>query len=567
MALGRANFEIQVMTDGRWIQQSLVDDQEAAVATAKKQLHDKKCQGARVIRNWARADGTYVEKEIFSQLRQVRDDGPVHIVQIDDAPPKCEVPTDFYGPQSRAVTNRLLRNYMEKVFVTPTEVMHNYKEMKRLQEKDNLLPSAVDRVAFLQTRDSQGDSKTRRDEIFKSLDEMSAKARRADGMKLPKLNGAFKDMYDRVAQMAAEPTEADYLAMVVLSRDLIDVRSWAGKLERLCTLATAEGDSHALALLDGVIADVLGANVVQEILGFQPSLAAAICAMVDLSEGRFVSDKSELGESAAQLNTLFLEQKLPQSRGVLIDRAHRHLRSPNPLYRNDPSKERSAFSQVLVRLMGPDGPLFGPETAEALTIRFARMVEEGGATGRTAAIANCVNLMPDLACAVMYLSDLAASSLGPDHMQDIMGHFQRVMGCVSMTHLCQRGLSPKDKMIRATAAHRSVQRSPFPAAIQVKLCEHLDGILERYLIEEQIIEKLDHHESALRDRAVRLVQFCAAGVLPEGRAMTRARERILNLLRQPQFDAHFVNGITDPAKAQKALRDFHLLLVRAGFGK
>ncbi|MBR9972812.1 hypothetical protein [Magnetospirillum sulfuroxidans] len=566
MASDRANFEIQAMKDGRWIQQSLVGDQNAAVSAAKKLLTDKKCEGARVIRNWARGDGTFDEKEIFSQTQVVRDDGPVYIVKIEEAPPKCEAPTDYYGSQSRAVTNRLFRNYMDKAFVTPTELMHNYKELKRLQDKDALLPSAVDRVAFLQTKEGEGDSKARREEIFKSFDEMSAKARRADGLKLPKLDGAFKDMYDHVSNLAAEPTEADYLAMVVLSRDLVDVRSWIGKLDRLCQLAATEGDAHALTLLDGVIADVLGSAVVQEILGFQPSLAAAICAMLDLAEGKFSTEHSDAGESAVMLNQLFKQQKLPESRTILIDRAHRQLRSPNPLYRNDPGKEREAFVQVVGRMLGPDGPLFGPDTAEALTTRYTRMVDEGGAKGRTIAIANCFNVMPDMAYGIMYLSDLAASPLGPEHASDIMGHFQRVLSCISILRLCQRGLTPKEKMIRTTAAHRAVARAPFPPPMKVKVCSHIDAILERYLIEEQIIEKLDHQDSSLHDRAIRLVQFCAAGVLPEGKAMTRARERILGLLRQPHFDAHFVDGISDPLKAQKALRDFHMLLVRAGFG-
>lgn len=566
MASDRANFEIQAMKDGRWIQQSLIDDQVAAVSAAKKLLTDKKCEGARVIRNWARGDGTFDEKEIFSQTQVVRDDGPVYIVKIEDAPAKCEAPSDYYGAQSRAVTNRLFRNYMDKAFVTPTELMHNYKELKRLQDKDTLLPSAVDRVAFLQTKEGEGDSKARREEIFKSLDEISSKARRADGLKLPKLNGAFKDMYDHVSGMASAPTEADFLAMVVLSRDLVDVRSWIGKLDRLCQLAADEGDTHALSLLDGVIADVLGSNVVQEILGFQPSLAAAICAMLDLAEGKFSTAQSDVGESAEMLNTLFKQRKLPASRNILIDRAHRQLRSPNPLYRNDPGKEREAFIQVVGRMLGPDGPLFGADTAEALTTRYTRMVDEGGAKGRTIAIANCFNIMPDMAFGVMYLCDLATSPLGSEHANDIIGHFQRVLSCISISRLCQRGLTPKDKMTRATAAHRSVARGPFPAAMKAKVCAHIDSILERYLIEEQIIEKLDHQDSALRDRANRLVQFCAAGVLPEGKAMARARERILSLLRQPNFDAHFVDGIREPSKAQKALRDFHVLLVRAGFG-
>ena len=567
MAVKRANFEVQIMRDGRWLQHSLAAEESEALTEAKKLLADKRCPGARVVRNWLRPDGKFVEKEIFAKTQVVVDETPVRIVMIEEPPPKCEVTTDYYGPQSRAIANRLLRNYMEKVYVTPTEIMHNYKELKRLQDRENLLPSAVDRVAFLQSKVEGSDARARRDEIFKSVDQMSAKARRAEAMKLPALNGRFKDMYDRVATLSNEPTEADYLAMVVLARDLVDMRNWVGKLERLCKLAMQEGDSHSLALLDGVIADVLGSNVVQEVLGFQSSLAAAICSMLDLVEGRLSTANSEAGESADLLNALFREHKLPQSRLCLIDRAHRQVRSANPLYRNDPSREREAFDKVLARMMGPDAPLYGADTAEALTLRSARMLEEGGITGRRLAIGATFNALPDLATGVTYLCDLASSPLGVEQTAEIANHFQRILACPSLARFCERSLTPKEMMQRASAAHRAVARSPFPAAIKEKLASHIDIMLESYLLEEQVIEKLDHQDSSLRDRAVRLVQFCAAGVLPEGRALTRARERILSLLRQPNFDAHFVDGIGDPDRAQKALRDFHMLLVRAGFGR
>ena len=121
-------------------------------------------------------------------------------------------------------------------------------------------------------------------------------------------------------------------------------------------------------------------------------------------------------------------------------------------------------------------------------------------------------------------------------------------------------------MLHATNAHRAMMASPYPKEIRDKIADHIDAVLERYLIEDQIIEKLDHPGSHLRDRSVRLVQFCAAGVLPEGKALTRARKAILSHLRQANFDAHFIDGIEDPGLAQKALRDFHQLLVKAGFG-
>lgn len=566
MASKNASYEIQVQKDGRWCTQSYLEAEDKAVAAAKHYLVDKKCEGARVVRNWQRADGRFVEKEIFCETRILRDDAPVRIVEVDSAPPRCALTDDYYGSQSRGLMNRVFRNYFEKTFVTPTELIHNYRELKRIQDKDVLVPSAVDRVAFLQTRDGGQDTKARRDEIYRSVDAMSARARRAEALNLPKLNGCFKDVVDAAAAVGG-PDDADYLAMVVLSRDLVNVRNWLGKLDRLCRLAVQEGDPHALLLLDGVIADVLGANVVQEILGWQPSLANAICRMLDLADGALPLERSEAGESAEMLNALLKDGKLPASRTVLIDRALRQLKSANPLYRSDPSKERSAFTTVVERLVTADGLLLGADAADALTWRAGRLVEEGGLAGKRAAIQLTFHAMPDKAFGLVYLCELARTEYARDFAADIVELASRVLACDSLGQLCLRTLSAKDRMTRATLAHRMVGASALPEDLRKRLTDTIDGALEQYLIDEQIVEKLDHHESSLRDRAIRLVQFCAAGVLPEGRAMARARQRIVTVLRSPNFDAHFVDGITDPARAQKALRDFHQLLLRAGFGQ
>lgn len=566
MASNRASFDIQVMKGGRWVTETVCDDEKEAIGIAKRFLLDKKCEGARALRSWTRSDGTMTEQEIFSETRTVRDDGPIRIVQVDSAPPKCEAPNDYSGLQSRMLMNRIFRTYLDKQFVTPTELIHNYREMKRLQDKDTLLPSAVDRVAFLQTREGEQQSRDRRDEIFKSVDRMSARARRAEGLKLPKLKGSFKELCDSVADLAADQDEADYLAMVVLARELVEIRNWMGKLERLCALAVEDSDPHRLTLLDGVIADVLGANVTQDLLGQLPSLAAAIIAMFDLTEGTMTIEGGAATEVIGMLNLLFKDKKLPGSRLCLIDRAHRQLKSANPLYRNDETRESDAFVQVLRRLLVPSGLLYGPETADAMTTRYMRRVVEGGAAGRRAAIMGTFSAMPDRAYGVVYLCELARTDFAKDLGDDALGLLDRVLESRAIGELCLRTLNAKERMLRATLAHRALLASPFPEAIKTKLADHIDRILEKYVIDEQIVEKLDHHESSLRDRAVRLVQFCAAGVLPEGRAMTRARQRILSLLRQPSFDAHFVDGIDDPVRAQKALRDFHQLLVRAGFG-
>jgi hypothetical protein len=565
MAVERTTFEVQIMRDNRWVTETILDKEDDARATATRFMADQKCEGARVMRNWLRQDGRTVETQLFSQTRTVKDDGPVRIVQVDVAPPKCEKAEDYYGLESRIMMNRLFRTYMEKQFVTPTELMHNFKELKRIQDKDSLVPSAVDRVAVLQTREGEQDSKSRREEIFQSVEQMAKRARLADQAKLPKLGTNFGELLATVG--GSTPDECDYLALVVLSRELVGMRNWLAKLELLCKLADPETNPHALSLLDGVISDVLGANIVQELLGWQPSLGSAICRMIDLAEGKLPVDNSEAGESVEMLNRLFAANKLPDSARCMVDRAHRQLRSPNALARSNPEKEPAEFKAVLARLVSSDGLYSGTETAEALTVRYGRGVEQGGAAGRRLSIASVFRAMPDRALGIMYLCDLAGGEdYSKDHATDMVEQFDVILQTRRLGDLATAGTTPKDRMLRATHAHARIVGSPYPQDVRTKVAEHIDTVLEKFLIEEQIIEKLDHPGTHLRDRAVRLVQFCAAGVLPEGKALTRARHRILTLLRQQNFDAHFVDGIPDPARAQKALREFHQLLVKAGFG-
>ena len=373
----------------------------------------------------------------------------------------------------------------------------------------------------------------------------------------------FSETIAAVAGIGGE--SAEYLAMAVLARELSGTRSWVGKLDRLCRLAAAESDVKATLLLDTVIADVLGANVIQEVLGWKRSLGAAIIAMLDLSEGKFDAAESDAADTVALLNQLFAEDRLPASRNVMVDRAIRQLKSPAPLYRSDPSKEMEEYQRVLARLLVPGGILSGADAAEALTLRGTRFVEAGGATGRRAAIGATVKALPDPARGVMYLAELTNSSFADDHLDAVVGQLDVVFGARVIDELCRRVSSPKDRMVTATGAFRATQSSALPDEIKNRVTEHIDGVLGRYLVDESIIEKLDSPDSHIRDRAVRLVKFCGAGVLPEGKALNMARKRVVQLLRQPNFDAHFIDGIGDAAAAEKALRGFHALLVKAGF--
>lgn len=557
------DFEIQVRHDGRWTTEAARSREAEALKLAETFLAKPDCEGARIIANRTRRDGTIDEKVIFEKTQEATGAKAIQINTVEDTPPPCRTVRDVFGLESRMMMNRIFRTYLESVMLTPTEVLHQAADLRRLCDRDRLLPSAVSLTAKLQTQNTDQSLRDRQDEIYAIVDQITARADRAEALDLPPLAEPFSETLAAVSRLNDEQPE--YLAMAVLARDLSGTRSWLGKLERLCDMVHAEPDRKAALLLDTVIADVLGANVIQELLGWQRSLGSAIIAMLDMADGKFDPAQSDDEDAARKLTLLFANGTLPASHRVLVDRALRQLKSTQPLNRKEPEQELEEYQRILVRLLVPGGLLSGAQAAEAMTVRGARFVEQGGVSGRRTAITNTVRVLPDKARGVMYLAELSNTDFLDDHAEDIVEQLDIVFGARVIDQLCRQSMSPKNRMVTATGAHQAALNSNLPDEIKKKVAEHIDEVLARYLTDEAIIDKLDNQNTHIRDRAVRLVKFCAAGVLPEGKALNLARQRIVELLRQPNFDASFVEGIADKAEAEAALRGFHRMLVESGF--
>ena len=97
------------------------------------------------------------------------------------------------------------------------------------------------------------------------------------------------------------------------------------------------------------------------------------------------------------------------------------------------------------------------------------------------------------------------------------------------------------------------------------LAEMIDDVMVGYLQDEGVIEKIDKADDPLAIRAIRLVKFCGSGVLIEGKSLNMAKARVVEHLRQKQFEEKFVASCPDPSQGDKNLRDFHRLLVECGF--
>ena len=223
------SFEVQYFKVDHWVTETVCRTEEEALATANRLLPSR--QGVRVLREFRRPDdGTSTETIIFSEMRE-QTRKPITITPVDEAN-YCKTPKDYFQLESRVLISKILRQYLDEKALTPTELMHHPGEMKRVMNFDSLVPNAVSRVASIQVKATGEDSRERRDAIYAVLEELKGRAEKAAAYKnlpYPKEIGFGATMERVEGAVKGDQEEADYLAKVILSRDLVNIRSLLGR--------------------------------------------------------------------------------------------------------------------------------------------------------------------------------------------------------------------------------------------------------------------------------------------------------------------------------------------------
>ena len=560
------SFEVQVLKDKNWVVETISTDEAQAKEFADNLLQTTNHSAVRVVRDFQRIDGLHTETVIHEKTASEKDDKDLSLAAISEAP-TCVGIDEFYALNARLTIGRLLRKYLDDVQITQTELLHNAAEMKRLGDKDRLLFSAIDKVSTLQARATGEDAKVRRDFLANSWEAALTRARQAAPKKAP----AKSSLGELVAAAPGEGDEKRFQCLVLVALRLLESRAWFGKLEILLDWAAEEavaGESGGLAmsLIDGIVADiVVSAQVIQDLLGFQPNLGAALAHICDLAAGQAEAAKfapAWFGD----FNRLFAAGKLADSQQVLLSRVVRETRSANPLSRNEPAQEFEAFNSLLVRIVSRDGLVGGPAMAEALFQRYVRFFNGGGTPGQ--AIEAILTALGDTCRKIQFLLEFAASPSGValgkkpvDMLVAMVRGAKHIDGWVPV-----RGVLPRDRMGALTSANRALLSARvLTPELRTELGDAADAVMVRYLEDEGVIEKIDKPEDPLALRAIRLVKFCGSGVLIEGKSLAMARSRVIGHLKQAQFEEKFLASVPDPVQAEKHLREFHRLLVESGF--
>ncbi|HYC03816.1 MAG TPA: hypothetical protein VED40_11005 [Azospirillaceae bacterium] len=562
-------FEVQFFKKDHWVTETVCRTEEEALALAQKILPMR--EGVRVLREFMRPDGAAsTETVIFTEMREVSKK-PITITPIEEAH-YCQSPKDYFQLESRTLISKLLRQYLDERSLTPTELMHHPGEMKKVMAFDSLVPNAVSRVATIQCKASGEDTRERRDAIYAVLDELKGRAEKAAGYKnlpYPREIG-FGATMERVEQaVKGDPEEAEYLAKVILCRDLVNIRTLLGKAEWVMELATAgELEERHAGLLDSIVADILSSpETVRDLLGRQPDLGTALLRLMDIIEGRFEpTPKEQAPEVSAVLGGWIAGHAGTQTREVLVDFIQRQIRGNAKLSYGDGEAQRAIFKALLGRVSTVDGILGGPRMAEAFVHGFLRYLEQGGVEGRRLALDGVLGCIPTGAERLSYLVALSGSDYAQKDMQTVLGKARSLLhGAAGVNGLVPPATPLKAKMQSMAGLYTAMANSAFPENDRLRMASTLDDMVADYIVQSRVIEKLDDPSAHLRIRATRLVQFAATDVLSSPKARRIVRDQIIGHLRQPNFDGKLVEGLATAEEKAAVVRNFYDLLNKAQF--
>jgi hypothetical protein len=381
-------YEVMSFYDKRWVIDCIMDDEELAIERARQLLLEEKTEQVKVTRQRAMNTGFTTEKAVFEQARPPKGKKEISLSASIRAAPPCDSIEDFFALEARVLMGRVFREFLDKLVITPSELLHKYSYIKKLDATGNLISGAVFQIGQAQANAGLGAVKDRANALHRLVDEakMLARDTLAERKRLPILEERQFGLLCRRAEARFEPSERGYMIMTSLTNYLSGSQSWGQKLDQLAKLFSEDVDADGVDRLDGVIADVLGSSVmVQELLGSHGSLGTALALLADLALGR-LEDAPKGSEALKLLVGLMQAHGLTACRRVLFDRLKRELKGTKALCRDDLNAERKTLADLEAKLKDEKGELLGgKEVADAFTarreeIRKAHLRKAGVAT-------------------------------------------------------------------------------------------------------------------------------------------------------------------------------------------
>lgn len=452
----------------------------------------------------------------------------------------CTGLPDYYALPARIVMGVVFRQYLDASVLTPFETLHSHKLLRGALEQITMVENAMIRVATVQARLPGQDAKTRKAALQNAANELASRAWSAQTAfsVAPRGRSLIDWLLDQPD--GHSPTgDGHFDLCVALAADLAENRTWGAKVDRIIDLLRSDRSDGKLApILDAALADVLGSGAaLQEIF----NIAAATPGELLLGQCRLaLGNTASVGATGpsreAALNGVFRQGRAPYSKAAVIDRMCRLLRSPQPLGRGSSAQEADFLRDAMGFLLTPGGVVGGPAMAEAITLRYSRRLEQGGASAFRRSLIGVCEMQSDLFSRVNYLAAVSRSAAADRHQSELNDALDAALGNELLIEAAV--LQSQDVAGLAAsmeAMRKAINGAALPPEVKTKLCGRADRSVDVYVQHGRLIQRIKQVEPNLRRQAIRMAELACSGLVWENSGLPVLRQAIMDIVRRPEF--------------------------------
>ncbi len=563
MVAKKEHFEIQVFQVDHWVTSGNAGTERDAQKIVAEKMANPTIGGVRIIKEWIGLGGRENTKVVFEQMKEVVKNEAIRPSAIEEAG-FCEAPGELVQGPGRLAVSRVLRQWLDKQTLTPSELIYNFRELKKAMDYETLVPASVGKIAAIHARDRKEDQQKRNAALWDLINTQVALIRDANQANgLPEIKDGV-DLAQAWATVTRAGDKRGLYIRVVLARKLSGERSWIGKLDWLLAEVEKTQDAELLAALDEIVADLCAPpEAMRDLLGRQPDLARAMMTLIELVEGRLKADGEVIPSSTETLSRLSNHPSLPETRAALLSFLSRQLGGRQKLTFGAEDNQAAAYRDLIAKLMRPTGFGGGPDVAAAVALGYQRFIPEGGATGRRNAVLQSCRMFESLCHRVIFICSLLDSVVGQEFEKDLIMRLDDIMAAgATMDQATPIKLPPHIRLSHVAGAWRSIRaQTRVPESRRERYMAELSALQDGFVQQTKIFDRLDDAAQPFRLRVLKLVQLAGSGALV-GAQRFILEERIQVHTSRADFSAAYTGDVAD-ADRPKALADFQTALRRA----
>ncbi len=379
------DYEIYVMIDGRWRLDKRLEGEPGAGRIAAEQLEKNAIAQANALLNVGDFSAVKVirtrensnsQTEIFSKQATARPK-VMQTRPFRGVFPVCETVQDLGSRAASRGFGAVYREFLDKQNCTAVELVHSPQQLRKLSDQNNFMRAGLYALAGAQTQPGLPGQAERSKKLEALFDKLINQTRAAMAEKtLPGMEGSnFDAMVERLKARYTQPGDARFYIFFQLAKHLMQMNSYAAKLDFALKLMAQRQHAENDALLDELAASCLDSSqLIQDVLGHRPGLAEALTALAELSSGTLQIPATPQTDPLLQsLNAMLGQQRLPLVVDTLWERIHVNLVSKAMLARNDAKKEWQLTRNLNHKLLSLAPPSYKEAIDHAGRMRMERV--------------------------------------------------------------------------------------------------------------------------------------------------------------------------------------------------